>query len=234
MNRQEILRFFKDLKFNETEHKYLLNDKTLRTSVSQMCKHYQNKADFQQISYQIDNRDNLEIGTTQKFWKNKSELALARGTKTHFFAEVYMFNKHLKPTDKYEAIVKKFIDEIPSHLVPVCTELVMYHKEFLYAGTCDLLMYNTKTNKYIIADYKTNENIFKNFMDKKLLSPFNFLLDSAFNLYQIQLNLYEILFNQTGFEVESKKVIWLKENEYLMYDAIDLKPDLIKELKRGL
>ena len=72
----------------------------------------------------------------------------------------------------------KFWNELPPHIIPIIAEARMYHKEFLYAGTPDFLLYNTLTGKYIILDYKTNIDIFKNYNNQKMLAPFEHLLDS--------------------------------------------------------
>ena len=86
----------------------------------------------------------------------------------------------------------------------------MFSEELGIAGTADIILYNTKTNKFILADYKTNEDLFKNFKGKKLLAPFDNLLENSFNKYQLQLSMYQLLFEQCGYEIESRRVIWLK------------------------
>ena len=59
----------------------------------------------------------------------------------------------------------------------------------MFGGTADIILYNTKTNKYIIADYKTNEDLFKNFKGKKLNGVFSKHLENGYNKYQIQFSL---------------------------------------------
>ena len=97
----------------------------------------------------------------------------------------------------------------------------MYHKEELYAGTADGTLYNTITGKYILIDYKTNIDIFKNYKGQTMLAPFEHLLDSPFNKYQIQLSYYQILLEQiSGIEVSSRKLVWLRPTgEYELYDT---------------
>ena len=110
----------------------------------------------------------------------------------------------------------------------------MYSEELGIAGTSDIILYNNKTGKFIIADYKTNEDLFKNFKGKKLLSPFNFLLENAYNKYQLQLSMYQLLFEQCGFEVESRRIIWLKpDGTYINYKTEDLTQELLVELTRN-
>ena len=99
----------------------------------------------------------------------------------------------------------------------------MYHKELMYAGTLDILCYNKNTGEYIILDYKTNKDLFKNFKEKKLLKPFDNLLDNPFNKYQLQLSFYQILIEQIDFiKISSRKIIWIKPNgNYQLYDTED-------------
>jgi hypothetical protein len=83
-------------------------------------------------------------------------------------------------------------------------------------------LYNTLTGKFILADYKTNRDLFKNFASKKLLYPFNFLLDNPYNKYQLQLSSYQILFELVGYEVESRRIIWIKpDGNYEMFKTVD-------------
>ena len=57
----------------------------------------------------------------------------------------------------------KFWRDLPTYIIPVFTELQMYHLKKMYAGTADIILFNTKTEKYIIADYKTTKDLFKKF-----------------------------------------------------------------------
>ena len=108
----------------------------------------------------------------------------------------------------------------------------MFHKEFMFAGTADILLYNTVTGMFIIGDYKTNKDLFKNFNGQKMLGPFNNMLDCAFSKYQLQLSYYQILFEQTGLKVSSRKLIWLlPDGTYKMYNMDDHTKVLKEQLK---
>ena len=111
-------------------------------------------------------------------------------------------------------------------------ELRMYHKVFKFSGTADILLYDTINKCFIIADYKTNKDLFKNFAGQKMTKIFSHFLDTPFNHYQLQLSYYQILFEQIGYKVSRRIIIWLKEDgTYEMYDTEDLTSILIKELK---
>lgn len=150
----KITEFFSALKFSEKEHAYLVKEEKLKHSVSALVKKFVKKVDFDKISFIIDSNKGFKKGTTKQIWKLKSENACARGNKAHFFGEIYPFNKNIVSETPLEKAIKSFWDEMPAHIVPVCTELSMYHKEAMFGGTADILLYNLETNKYIIADYK--------------------------------------------------------------------------------
>jgi hypothetical protein len=219
---KEVEEFFKSVSFVEKSHTYFVEGKKLFTSVSGVIKDFVEDVDFTEIAKHIDRRDNLKEGITKKLWDLKSEASCALGNRVHFFGEVYTFNKSISPNNKYEDAVVAFWKSLPAHIVPVFTELQMYHIKKMFGGTADIILYNTETEKFIIADYKTNEDLFKCFKQKKLKGIFKDLLETSFNKYQIQFSLYQILFEQSGFEVERRLLVWLKPNgEHEMYDTED-------------
>lgn len=228
-----IERFFEKLTFEEKAHRYFVDGEPLRISVSGIIKKYVTPVDYSKIARNIDRKTNLPIGATKQRWDHKAALSCALGNRAHYFGELYAFHRNVEPIDKFEEAAKKFWDDLPEHIIPVFTELQMFHFTNMFGGTADIILYNLKTDKFIIADWKTNENIFKNFRGKKLLPPFNSLLESAYNKYQIQFSLYQIQFEQTGFEVEKRVLIWLRpDGTYETYETEDLREILIKELKK--
>lgn len=209
---QQIKNAFNRLTFKESTHQYFVDGKPLKTSVSGLIKKFTPEVNFKEIAKAIDKRDALPSGATSELWKLKSDAACSKGTKVHYFGELYAFHRNIKPTCNQEKAIVAFWRDLPKHIIPVFTELQMYHFERMFGGTADIILYNTETKKFIIADYKTNEDLFKNFNEQKLKAPFHYKLNNAYNKYQIQFSLYQILFEQTGFEVEKRCLIWLKNN----------------------
>jgi hypothetical protein len=108
----------------------------------------------------------------------------------------------------------------------------MYSPKYNYSGTADIPLFNTKTKRIKISDYKTNEDLFKNFKGKTMLPPFEDLLDCPLHHYYIQLNLYKMLIeNMTQYEVEEMEVVWLKKDSVTgkLYQTFKI-PDLTKKL----
>lgn len=217
----KILTFFKDLDFEEGSHMYNVNGVPIVNSVSGLIKHFTPKFDKENISLAYANKHGLTQEEVLKRWSTVSQEACDLGHKTHLFGELYPFNRDLEPKSGFEEAIVKFWNDLPDFIVPVIMECRMYHKELMYAGTADILCYNTITNEYIILDYKTNKDLFKNFKEKKLLKPFDNLLDNPFNKYQLQLSFYQILIEQIDFiKISSRKIIWIKPNgNYQLYDT---------------
>lgn len=219
----EILDFYSGLTFDETAHKYFVKGVPINRSVSALIKDYCLPFD----SYSSSKRVAYKRGVSQEEilaeWKRISDEAIKRGKEAHLFGELYAFNRELRPQSSYEVAIMKFWNDLPDFIVPVTTELQMYHKEKLYAGTADIILYNLKTNRFIIGDYKTNKDLFKNFGGQTLTGRFNQLLDNSYNKYQLQLSYYQILLEQTGAAVSGRKLIWLlPDSTYRLYDCEDL------------
>jgi hypothetical protein len=226
----KIEAYFQDLLFDEGQHLYTVNDKKL-PSVSGLIKKYTEPFKSGPISKQVAESRGITAEKVRAEWKAIADEACDRGHRVHVFGEFYPFDRTLEPKCKQEEAVKKFWDDMPERYVPLMMELRMYHKQFGYAGTADIILYDRVTDTLIIADYKTNKDLFKNYKEKKMLGPFSNLLDCPFNKYQLQLSYYQILLKQTGFQVSGRKLIWLKKTgEYEMYDLNDYTHILKQEL----
>nr|DAK47305.1 MAG TPA: Exonuclease V [Caudoviricetes sp.] len=88
--------------------------------------------------------------------------------------------------------------------------------------------------KNFCVTHNTNQDLFKNYKGKRLLTPFDDLEDNPFNKYQLQLSLYQILFEQTGFKIENRALIWVKEDgTYEIYRTNDYRDRLIEHLNKN-
>ena len=226
----KIKEYFKELQFDAQKHSYEVRGKPL-TSVSKTIHKYVEKVDFDKIAGFIAKKRGITKAEVLAEWNAKKVASCQQGTSAHTFGENY--NGIQKPTNGFEEAIVKFWDNIPDYIEPFLFELQMFSETLGIAGTSDIILFNKKTGKFIIADYKTNEDLFKNYKGKTLLEPFNNLLDSPYNKYQLQLSMYQLLFEQCGFEVESRRIIWLKPNGvYENFKTEDLTQKLLKELTR--
>lgn len=183
----------------------------------------------------------------EKSWKENSKHACEHGTERHEFGEscfYYMtkqydkilpaFKDRITKDGGFEALYPKeeatvkFWEDLPVCFVPIAVENITYNKTLNYSGTFDMLFYydaelegkSPDKSGFVIFDYKTNKDLYKNFMEKKLLPPFDELLDMPCNLYKLQLSLYELNLEQLNFKVIGRRLIWLKPDGE--YDKIPL------------
>lgn len=219
----DIIEFFKDITFEEKEHIYSVNGVPIKESVSDKIKQYYKPFNKKVISHYSALKYGISQESLVKDWDDKRDIAIIKGNKAHLFGELYPFNRELRPQSPYDLAIMKFWNDLPPHIIPIIAEARMYHKEDLYAGTPDFLLYNTLTEYYIILDYKTNIDIFKNYNNQKMLIPFEHLLDNPYNKYQLQFSYYQILVEQIkGIKVSSRKLLWLlPDASYLLYDTDD-------------
>ena len=178
-------------------------------------------------------------------WAEKSGHACEFGTNVHAFGEsmfYYMTGQPEKilpecqskftggvphPTNAHEEAVVKYWDDLPENIVPVMAETKVFNSEgFQYAGTFDILHYfvneaNPEKSGLVIFDYKTNEEMFKNFREQKLLWPFNDMLDCNASYYTLQLGCYQIPLENLGYKVVARRLIWLKPDG--TYESIKIK-----------
>lgn len=220
---EDILNFFRDLTFEPEAHIYHVNGVPTTGSVTDRIKRYYNPFDAKKKSLEISLRDDIPQEEVLASWNNAGEIARIKGNKAHLFGELYPFNRNLRPQSQYDVAIMKFWNDLPEYVIPVLTEARMYHLKYLYAGTADIILYNTETQKFIIGDYKTNKDLFKNFAGEKMLSPFNNLLNCPFNHYQLQLSYYQLLLQQIeNVEVSYRRIVWLLPNgEYKLFDTED-------------
>lgn len=230
--KNNITSFFNDLHFVEDSHEYFIHGKKLKTSVSKLTKRFEEEVDWTAIREGLSFKTNKSPEEIKKEWDLKSQESCALGTRTHLFGEKYAIDRTLLPKSPFEEAIVAFWKDLPTHIVVLSTELQMYHKKYLFAGTADIILYNTVTNEIYIADYKTNIDLFKNFKLKRLLSPFSRFLDTPFSFYILQLSLYQILIEQVpNIKISKRKIIWLKPNgTYELYDTEDCTEELQKEL----
>lgn len=227
-----VISYFEKLEFNEEEHRYNVGVIPL-TSVSATIKKYVEYVDFDMIAGFVAKKRGVDKQVVLDEWEEGKNYSCDLGTEVHNFGETYT-ETFIAP-DNIECGLKQavvnFWKSLPEHIVPFLFELKMYSETFRLAGTADIILYNTLTGKFIIADYKTNKDLFKNHKGKKLLFPFNNMLDMPYSKYVLQLSYYQILLEQTGIEVEARKIIWLKPNgTFEIYST----KDVTEELKQGL
>jgi hypothetical protein len=219
---------FNKLSFEEKKHKYYVDNQPIRTSVSGLISEFYEHFNAQQVAPHSAAKMGISTEEVLAQWAAINQESRDRGHRVHNFGEVYQFNRNLKPSCPQEEAIVKFWQDVPEHILPLAAELRMYHFKHLFAGTADIILFDTKTQTYIIADYKTNKDLFKNYMGKTMTGPFSHLLDMPLNHYVIQLSYYQLLLEQVGVKVSRRVIIWLGlDGNYQLFDTEDV-TDILK------
>ncbi len=181
-------------------------------------------------AWEANSRQACEVGSERHLW---GESAFAYMTK-QYDKIAPEFKDRLTEDGGFEAIypkeiaICKFWEDLPVCFVPIAVENITYHKELNYSGTFDMLFYyeaeldgkSPDKSGFVIFDYKTNKDLYKNFKEKKLLPPFEGLLDMPVSIYKLQLSAYELNLQQLGFKIIGRRLIWLLPDG--TYDKIPL------------
>lgn len=210
---------FNDLEFEPVQHKYTLQGQDM-PPVSKVIDRYKEEFDTEGIAKRYAERHGLSVEDVKRSWQNAGDVGCDFGHSVHDFGEDYFDGKRTIPTNQHEVALVRFWKDMPNFIMPVASETRVYSKRYRYAGTFDLLLHNSRDKGYIIVDYKTNKDLFKNYRGKLMLSPFEFMLDSPFNHYQIQLSLYQIPLEEVGINIIQRIVVWLlPDGNYRRYDT---------------
>lgn len=205
----KIQNAFLDLEFEEGRHLYKVKNKLL-TSTTAMIKQHTPEFNEKEVAGNVARKLQVKTNEVLLEWKNKREKAAYQGTKVHLFAENYIVDNELVPSCRQEEAVKKFIHEniLSGKYTVLITELKMYSEKYGYAGTSDLLLWDNELEEIVIADYKTNYDLDKQY--GYLLEPFSYTPNTPYCKYQIQLSYYQILLEEIQLYAKQRVIIWLK------------------------
>lgn len=159
----------------------------------------------------------------------------------------YTDDGYLIPYCGKERAVTKYYEDIlmNANVYPVMPEAMIYtnlNKKLVlkhpYAGTFDILLAYRLPHKdkivFSIHDFKTNEDIYKDYsrkFNKMMLEPFNDYFEEPYGHYCIQLSMYQVGLMQLGIEVVDRNLIWLKDDG--TYEKVKT-PDLTQTVIEAL
>jgi hypothetical protein len=225
--KSKILSSFNTLGFEESTHTYIINNVNPE-SVSNCVKQFYEQFDARGNADRMAMGDKVKADALIAKWDKIRNDSCDLGHRVHAFGEKYFYDKTLQPLDGYELGIIKWWKSLPSWVIPVLAETKVYWKN-IFAGTFDVTLWDLKSNGLIIADYKTNADLFKNFKNKKMLPPFQFLLDTPFNHYVIQQSYYQIPLEDIGIPVIDRWLVHLKQDgTFVKHNLIDYTKHLRK------
>lgn len=226
--RDYIKQKFSALRFEEQRHLYFVGNEGL-PSVSSKIEKHSPKFDLEKYSRLCAIKEGVTQDEMKQKWGDYNKERIAVGSITHNFLEVY--NGTQSPRTNEERAGVLFLKEHLNDYDILDREVRMYSWVFKYAGTADIPLVNRKTGGVVIADYKTNIDLFKSY--DFLYPPFQYLESSPYNKYQLQLSYYQIMLEEIGVKVEDRWVVHLRgDGTYKKYDTYDYAPYLIDHMKK--
>lgn len=235
------------LEFEPEEHLYTLHGRPM-ASVSSIVESF---APFDAMAKAVScskNPGHEHFGKDPEeivaIWEQAGREAAAEGTLVHEFGEaccLYLqdredeidgkFRDRITPeglvalSPKEEAAARWWADNDWSRYAVVAKETRIVNPELGYAGTFDLLLYDTYNLVFAINDYKTNKDLYRWFKEM-LAPPLSMIKDNDIGKYTVQQTLYTIALDNIGLPVSSNTLIWLREDGYrlaelpLQYDKV--------------
>jgi hypothetical protein len=241
---RRLIKHFDKMVFDEPSHTYKVVGRGLKP-VSTFIGEFHEKFNAERQAPYTAKKEGISTKQVRANWDKTRDDACAHGTRVHDFGERYVIDRYEVESDlKYKSVTQhlqegeeldskelaliKFWDKKPEWFVPVALELRMFCLELGIAGTADIILVDTRNNSLVIADYKTNKDLFKNYKDKRLLGIFSDLKDMPYSKYVIQLSMYQMLLEKAGYRVSRRFLVYLKaDGEYVLYDT----PDVTSKLK---
>jgi hypothetical protein len=234
--KERVLSIFSDLHFEEKRHIYTL-DGVIIPSVSKLVESHCDKFDAdKKITTRYGTKTLIELsadkasreegrivtpGEIRNRWNKKRDDRCDIGHDTHSFMEY--FDGSQRPLTPWQVAGVKFFMDMSDEYDVLFREIRMYSRKYRFAGTEDLILIHKKTGHLIAADYKTNEDLFKNYKGKTLKEPFDWALETPYNKYQIQLSYYQIMLEEACLHVQDRWLVYLREDgTYKVFSLLDL------------
>lgn len=214
------------IQFDESGHVYKVfcednnGDTKLKfkpISVTTLIHKYQKPFDVESNSLRVAQREGVSQDEIKKRWRTQNREACNYGSKMHSVVE-RIFNGEFVDDTNFNinekvvlAQINKVVEKMKTKPYDWESEKIVFDPSINVAGTVDLLGKNKDTGDYIIIDWKTNKRIrFENEYGENFLSPIDELPDCEFNIYGLQLSMYEKILKDGGFipkEANVKKFI---------------------------
>lgn len=222
--------------FQESSHSYFLGKKKL-ISVTSFLNTFKNKFDSDFYSKKIALRDGKTQEEVLCEWNKKAFKSTEIGTAIHKIFEDYTNNNfsilnnelifdYLKLDSDYfiefnnkKNVSLKFIKDffLTKRIIPIKSEYIVYND--ILAGQIDMICLD-KNNNYYIFDFKTNKKIQKYSYNKKMIGEFNFLNDSNYYHYSLQLSIYKMLLKE--YNVSKLFLVHIKDYSYDFLECEDI------------
>jgi len=206
--------------FNEAAHKYFVDGNQVPWSVTRFAhclshgfdptsavRTMMESATWHERHPELTSADGEPMTGPQiiEAWRVNGETQRLRGTLMHWHVELYLNGYDLAEPQSPEflqflAFKRRFMD--PLGLVPMRTEVSMFHCGLCIAGQADLVCFDVNGDAVII-DWKRSGKInTRGFRGQKLFPPLDYIDDCNWSTYCLQINTYAyILESEYGLRV---------------------------------
>jgi len=252
---------FGNIQFLEEGHRYFIGEDEY-IPVSNIIKEYEPEVDWDQKAADYAVKYKKKKEDVQRDWKLNNLKATISGTRTHEFGESYTnllcghpeliceqnrpqyiqeYNTMVSTYPKEDAI-KKFYEDLEENLNPVGAEFKLstkYMKGVRHiCGTCDLLFYDSENDYFVLADWKTNKSLIKEYSrDHGIMMTgcVSNMVDEPLSHYTIQFSLYQKMLESIGLKIGDRILVWLKDDGTYEKIYISKIPDnILNKILKGV
>lgn len=133
-------------------------------------------------------------------WEHNRDNAARLGTTMHYHIECFYNNNHVNDESvEYSYFLEfeknRLINASEKHWIPFRTEWTIFHEEYLFAGSIDMVFEDPNTNTLKIFDWKRSKEIKKSNPWQKfsIVDSVSSIPDTNFWHYTLQLNIYRFI-----------------------------------------
>jgi len=220
----------KNISFNKEKHTYTYQDETsfsgITSFIGEFCKPFDRMGIARGYAY----KHNMTVKRVLALWDSDREY----GNAVHDMIEDYI-NEGIEPEIPHVELenFKLFLETY--NLEPLIGEWVVYAEEYNQASAVDILCLN-EAGEYVVVDLKTMKKPirFTPYDEGRRMSyPVNNLLDTKYNNYCLQVNLYWKWLKEKYNLTLAKEsyILHIHKNNMTVLDAIDMQRELNKMYK---
>ena len=152
-------------------------------------------------------------------WDANGAAASSQGTAMHLAIEQFLngaehlISPEMKMTPEWRYFMN-FWNEHGHDLVPFRTEWEVWSEEYKLTGSIDMIFYRKSDNSYVVYDWKRSKEIkTANEFGGRALHPLNYLHDTNYWHYSLQLNVYRwFLETYYGLKINDMYLIVIHPN----------------------
>lgn len=219
--------------FKEDTHQYFDENGVEYQSVTKMLHSYAQPFDKYKMSALVARKRGITQEEVLAEWDAGNKRACDYGTEVHLLMENYIKKgeKIAGNEGLYDSFDKVLKDYIPS-CEEVLSEIILWDKEALVAGTSDLV-FDLPKNEFVVGDFKTNKAL--NFFSKynsHLKYPVEHLTDCNYSIYALQLSVYALMRERlTGKKCRNVFLLYRVGDEWQYIPANYMKYEAMAVLK---